>query len=183
MSKALSFLGLTFTLWAALPPVAALAQADRGPDAEAAARAPELPAGHVARYRLTYMTSQTATAIRTATVVSITNQSAATCVTSVDWRFGFGSTTCTTTLSLGPAQTGEHCSRGLPGAIASCNATCSPALTLIEGNAVIGSTNVTGCDRIAVDARIYYTTGATDTAVSAVSNPNIVKRGLGNTGD
>ena len=182
MSKALSFLGLTFTLLAALPPVAALAQADRGPAAQAAA--PELPAGHVPRYRLTYMTSQSLTAIRSATVVSITNQSGATCVTSVDWRFGLGGgAACTTTLSLGPAQTGEHCSRPLPDEIANCNATCSPALTAIEGNAVIGSRNIAGCDRIAVDARIYYTTGATDTAVSAVSHPNIVKRGVGNIGD
>ena len=182
MSKALPFLALTCTLWAALPPVAALAQADdRGPAAEAAA--PQLPAGHVARYRLTYMKSSTTTAIRSATVVSITNQSQGTCVTSVDWRFGFGSATCTTTLSLGRGQTGEHCSRPLPGAIATCNATCSPALDSIEGNAAIGSNNVTDCDRIGVDARLYYTTGTNDTAVSAVSNPNIVKRGLGNNGD
>jgi hypothetical protein len=130
------------------------------------------------------MNSQTTAAARSSTVISITNQSAgATCATSVDWRIGFGGVACTTTLVLGPGQTGEHCSRPLPGAIAVCNATCAPALTNSEGSAIIGSQNITGCNFIAVDGRIYHTTGTADGAVAAITNPHVVRITTGNAGD
>ena len=143
-----------------------------------------LAAGHVARYRLTYMHSQTGAANRSATVISITNQNAAgNCSTSVDWRIGFGGVACTTVLTLGPGQTGEHCSRPLPNTIVSCNATCAPALIFTEGNAVIGSQNTTACSRIAVDGRLYHTTGSTDSGVAATTNLNVVRIGAANAGD
>jgi hypothetical protein len=189
MSKAAWFLLFALTLGGyGFYPTTVLAQPPDQPDQQqvegALDVAPALPAGHVARYRLTYMTSQTTAANRTSTVVSITNQrSSGNCTTSVDWRVGFGGVSCTTTLTLGPGQTGEHCSRPLPNQVAVCNATCSPALTNIEGNAVIGSQNVTGCNLIAVDGRIYHTTGSTDSAVAAVTNPHVVRIGAGNAGD
>lgn len=185
MSKAVWFLLLALTLGGfGLYPTSVLAQApDRG-DVEVTSDATiQLPAGHVARYRLTYMNSQTATANRSSTVISITNQSGRSCVTSVDWRVGFGGVACTTTLLLGPNQSGEHCSRPLPGAVAACNATCAPALTFTEGNAVIGSQNLAGCQLIAVDGRIYHTVGSTDGGVAAVTNPHVVRFGAGNAGD
>ena len=144
---------------------------------------PQLPAGQVARYRVTYMKSNTATANRTSTVVSITNQSGATCSTGVDWRIGFGGTACTTSLTLGPGQTGEHCSRSIPSAVSSCNATCSPGLTFNEGSAIVGSSTTTGCSKIAVSARTYHTTGTDDSAVAAATDAKIVKIGAGNSGD
>jgi len=150
------------------------------------ARAPAasaLPAGHVPRYRVTYLNSQTGAPNRSATVVSITNQSNASCSTSVDWRVGFGGVSCTTTLTLGAGQTGEHCARSVPGAISVCNVTCSPELTSIEGSAVVGSINRGACNKIAVDARVYHTTGNADDAVAAISNPKVVRFGLGNAGD
>ena len=181
MSKvAVLFLSVALTLGGVYSE-AALAQPDRGPGNVAV---PELPAGHVARYRLTYMTSQAnSSGTRTATVISITNHSGVSCSTSVDWRFGFGGVSCTTALTLGPGQTGEHCSRPLPGAIASCNATCAPALNLIEGSAIVGSRNIAGCGLIAVDGRVYTTVGSTDSAVTSATNPHVVRIGAGNAGD
>ena len=79
------------------------ALAQQAPDKPApgarASVAQALPVGHVARYRVTYMSSQTNTANRSATVVSITNQSAGNCSTSVDWRVGLGGW-CAQPLSL-----------------------------------------------------------------------------------
>lgn len=144
---------------------------------------PELPANHFPLYRVTYMSSQTATANRSATVISITNNSFVTCGTSVDWRIGFGGTACTTTLVLGPGQTGEHCTRPLPGAVSACNATCSPTLTNTEGSAIVGIPATSGCANIAVSGRTYYTTGINDTGVAAVTDAKVVKIRNGNIGD
>jgi hypothetical protein len=183
MGKAILFLLLALTLGGyGLNPTAVQAQSPDGSSEDEFG--PSLAVGHVARYRLTYMTSQTTAANRTSTIISITNQrSSGSCQTSVDWRVGFGGVSCTTVLTLGPGQTGEHCSRPLPGQVAVCNATCAPALTNIEGNAVIGSRNISGCNLIAVTGRIYHTTGSTDGAVAATTNPHVVRIGAANAGD
>jgi hypothetical protein len=187
MGKAVWFLLFALTLGGyGLYPTAVLAQPaqpDIGDSGEVSAPVSALPAGHVARYRLTYMTSQTNTANRTSTVISITNHSTVSCSTSVDWRIGLGGLACTTTVTVAPGNTAEHCSRSLPFAVASCQATCSPALTNTEGSAIIGSVNTAGCNLIAVDGRIYHTTGSTDTAVAATTNPHVVRIGAANAGD
>ena len=145
--------------------------------------APALPTGHVARYRVTYMKSNTAaTALRTATVVSITNQSSVSCGTSVDFKVG-SSTVCTTSVTIAPGTTVDHCSRTIPSGITSCNATCSPSLTFDEGHAIVGSSSTTGCEKIAVSARTYYTSSTSDSPVSAVTDAKVVKLGVGNAGD
>jgi hypothetical protein len=144
--------------------------------------APQVPAGQIARYVATYMASLTGSGQRTATVVSITNNSSSTCTTAVDWKVGFGGVSCTTTLILAPGQTGEHCSRSINLGFV-CNATCSPELTAIEGNAIIGSTSGSACAAIAVYARTLYTTGSSDETLNAVADANIVKVGAGNNGD
>lgn len=145
--------------------------------------APELPAGQAALYRITYMSSQTGTANRTSTVISITNNSTVTCGTGVDWRIGLGGIACTTSVLLGPGQTGEHCSRNLPFAVSACNATCSPILTNAEGSAIVGVSTTTGCANIAVSARTYHTTGTGDTGVAAVTDAKVVRIRNGNIGD
>jgi hypothetical protein len=145
--------------------------------------APRLPAGQIQRYIATYMASQTGPSQRTATVISITNNSSSTCATAVDWKVGFGGVSCTTTLVLAPGQTGEHCSRSINSGLAICNATCSPELTAIEGDAIIGSTRGTACAAIAVYARTFYTTGTSDQTLNAVADANIVRVGAGNNGD
>jgi len=139
----------------------------------------------VSRYVATYMSSQTAfeSSPRSLTAVSITNNSSSTCDTSVDWKIGFEGIACTTTLTLGPGETGEHCSRDIRFAITSCNATCSPELTFAEGNAIIGSTKSRSCEAIAVSARTYYTTGTSDETLNAITDAKIVRVGAGNHGD
>jgi hypothetical protein len=58
--------------------------------------------------------------------------------------------------------------------ITTCNTICDPELTFTEGKAIVSSSAPDECSRIAVDARVYYTTGdVTDTGVVAVSNPKI----------
>jgi hypothetical protein len=145
---------------------------------------PPLATGTVGRYIVTYLKSRTDIAQRSATVISITNNSTAVCSTSVDWKVGFGGVSCTTNLSLAPGQTGEHCSRNLSGGgLASCNATCSPEQTFIEGNAIVGSTTGTTCAKIAVYPRTFYTTGSTDQTLNGVADAKLVAVGLGNAGD
>ena len=90
---------------------------------------------------------------------------------------------CTTTLVLGPGQTGEHCSRALPGAVTICNATCAPNLTAYEGSAIVGAANVSTCAALAISARTYHTTGATDTAVAAATDAKVVRINASNVGD
>lgn len=174
-------------------PSDALAQnGSRGPDDNeggfaAESPAPALAPGHVARYRVTYMKSNTAaTALRTATVVSITNQSLVTCGTSVDFKIGFGGTACTTNITLAPGETGDHCSRTIPSGVTTCNATCAPApgLAFAEGSAIVGSSILPSrCSAIAVSARTYYTQSLSDAPVSAITDAKVVRIGAGNAGD
>ena len=147
---------------------------------------PEVPAGQTARYLVTYMKSNTAsTAFRTATVVSVTNQSAVSCSISVDWFAGVGTTiACTTNLAVSPGHTVDFCSRPIPDGVTTCNSTCSPAQTFLEGRARVASTaDLNGaCASIGVEGRVYYLTGTTttDTGIVAVSNSNVVRVSQGN---
>jgi hypothetical protein len=149
--------------------------------------APLVPVGQTARYLATFMKSNTSTAIRSSTVVTVTNQSAGTCGVSVDWFAGLSNAiACTTTASVPAGQTFDFCSRNIPTGVTTCNATCAPApgLTLTEGRArVASSTFPATCNRIGVSARVYYTTGSTDSSVSAITDSKIVRVGVGNSGD
>jgi hypothetical protein len=134
---------------------------------------------HLPRFIAAYMKSRTVDSPRSATVVSITNDSSVTCETSVDWKIGFNGVACTTTLTLAPGDTGDHCSRAIPDALTTCNATCSPELTFDEGNAIIGSASASPCKAIAVSARTYYTTGTSDETLNAITDARIVRVGGG----
>ena len=156
---------------------------DDGGAAGAAAALSPLPTEPlVERYLVTYMKSRT-DAPRSATVVTVTNQATRLCEVKIDWFIGFTPDTpaCTTTATLAPDVTHDFCSRSLLNNITACNSTCDPALTFIEGKALVSSSP---CSRIGVESRVYYTTGENnDTGVSAVSNPNIVRVPEGNRGD
>jgi len=178
-------LGLTVALAGVTPDVARAQVADdvNGHGGVAAALAP----GHVAVFLVPYLKSHSGTADPSATVISISNVGGATaCPTSVDWKIGFGGTSCTTTLTLNGGlpvgDTGEHCSRGVPGDVASCNATCAPALGFIEGKAVIGTTPAC-VNRIAVDARLYHLGANGDVPTNAIADLKVVRLPLGNKGD
>jgi hypothetical protein len=123
-----------------------------------------------------------------ATYISITNASDVQCVSTVEWRDKTGSLVCTTQTDttvdprLIAKGTVTHCSRdfkpvsGTP----KCDKACSlgEGETLpIEGNAtVIGDPNCT--DRIAVDARVYFTAVTSDMmneVILSAHSPKIFK--------
>jgi hypothetical protein len=134
------------------------------------------------RYLVTYMNSQTGDRVRSATVVTVTNQSPDACRVAVSYFKGFApnsSPVCSTSFSIPPDVTVDFCSRNLPGAITVCNSTCSPELTLDEGRAIVSST----CREIGVSGRVYYTSGDDDGEVSSISDSKIVAFGQGNRGD
>jgi hypothetical protein len=131
---------------------------------------------------VTYMKSATGGAIQACTVISITNQSATrSCPTSVDFFFGSGDLACTTTVTIEPGQTWEHCSRNITPGIVFCNASCQPPLTNVEGKAIVRTTE--GCrPKLAVFPRVYYT-NSVDGAVQAIAAVNLVRINKANAGD
>lgn len=136
------------------------------------------------RYLVTFMKSRTTDPIRTATVVSVTNQADYPCQVSVDWFLGFSPTpVCTTTFSVEAGFQTDFCSRKLPEPLTTCNATCDPELTFDEGKAVVRSSARHGCKDIGVSARVYYTRGSADDEVTAISDSKIVRFDEGNRGD
>ena len=141
-------------------------------------------------YRVTFIKSRTTDPIRTATVVSVTNQAPQPCDIAVQWFRGFDpNPACTATTTLGVGFQTDFCSRAIPDPLTSCNVTCTPDLTFHEGSAVVyGSVYCLfggglGDPGLAVSARIYYTTGSTDSAVTAISDSKVVRFGMGNHGD
>ena len=136
------------------------------------------------RYLVTFIKSRTTDPIRTATVVSVTNQAKHTCHIAVDWFRGFDpNAVCTTKIDLDAGFQTDFCSRQIPDPVTSCNATCSPELTFHEGKAVVSSSAEDGCKDIGVSARVYYTQGSADDEVTAVSDSKIVRVNRGNLGD
>ena len=136
------------------------------------------------RYLVTFMKSRTTDPIRTATVVSVTNQAGHTCHIAVDWFRGFDpNPVCTTTFDLDAGFQTDFCSRQIPDPVTSCNATCASELTFHEGKAVVSSSAEDECKNIGVSARVYYTRGDADDEVTAVSDSKIVRVNQGNRGD
>ena len=148
--------------------------------------APEHAQDQVAVFLVGFAGSDTTSAPEVnqqATVVSITNiRTEANCPVSVDWRFGIDGVACTTTSTLDGGNvasdfigtTHDHCTRSLPEAIVLCNAVCSPPLNFYEGKAVVRTTR-TCVNRIAVDARLYYTTGLEDSGVAGIADLKVIR--------
>lgn len=94
--------------------ITALAQEpdDGGGAGVAAASAQHAPGPVVQRYLVTYLKSRT-DAPRSATVVTVTNQSDKPCDVKIDWFTGFVPDTaeCTTTAVVDPGVTHDFCSR------------------------------------------------------------------------
>jgi hypothetical protein len=86
------------------------------------------------------MNSQTSGAIRSATVVSITNQSDKINRVFVSYFKGFTdniSPVCVTSFAIPPDFTVDFSSRNLPGELTVCNAVCNPELVFDEGRAIV----------------------------------------------
>lgn len=133
------------------------------------------------RYLVTYMKSRTS-GIRSATVVSVTNQSSFTCRVAVSYFKGFAnnaSPVCSTSFSISSNFTVDFCSRNLPAPLTTCNSICNPELTFDEGRAIVSST----CREIGVSSRVYYTSRGSDEEISAITDSKVVAFGQGNNGD
>lgn len=152
-------------------------------------------AQEIPRYVVTYIRSQTGEGIRSATVVTVFNQSSNSCVVEVAWFLGItpiGTAPLgTSSESVAPGQALQFCTRSLPDSITKCNSVSSPELNSevhVQGKAIVSSSAESpsaefDCSLLAIEARVYYTTGKGDTAISAISNSKVVFAGEGNLGD
>jgi hypothetical protein len=135
------------------------------------------------RYLVTYMNSQTANnAMRSATVVSVTNQSNFTNRVAVTFFKGFtddSSPVGTATFSIPPQFTVDFASRSLPGELTVTNAVPNPELTFDEGRAIVSSM----WPEIGVSARVYYMAGERDERLHAITDSKVVVYGGANSGD
>lgn len=116
----------------------------------------EATAGHpsVPRYLVTYMHSQTGSAIRSATVVSVTNQSNQTNLVTVSYFKGVtnnASPVGVTSFSIPPDFTVDFSSRNLPSELTQVNSVCNPEFVFDEGRAIVSSRR----PQIGVSSRIY----------------------------
>jgi hypothetical protein len=134
------------------------------------------------RYLVTYMNSQTGGPIRSATVVSITNQSRVINRVFVSFFRGFQDNTTpvgVAAFAIPPDFTVDFASRNLPGEITIVNAIPTPELVFDEGRAVVSSTY----PEIGVSARVVYTRGDNDGELMAITDSKVVVFGKQNIGD
>lgn len=134
------------------------------------------------RYLVTYMSSQTASRQRSATVVSVTNQSERPNVVTVSWFKGFSDNSSpvgVTSFIIPPDYTVDFGSRDLPGDLTVVNSVCNPELVFDEGRALVSSRQ----PEIGVSARVYYTSGDDDEQLNSITDSKVVPFAQGNAGD
>lgn len=135
------------------------------------------------RYLVTYMNSQTSNdAMRSATVVSVTNQSRLVNRVFVTFFKGFtddSSPVGMAAFAIPPQFTVDFASRSLPGELTVTNAISNPELTFDEGRAIVSSM----WPEIGVSARVYYTAGDADERLHTITDAKVVVYGAGNRGD
>jgi hypothetical protein len=140
-----------------------------------------------ARYLVTWFKSDiiSGPSLRTASIVSVTNQSNTNCQITVEFKINGLNTRggCSVSIPTVAGQQVDLCTRSIPPGITSCQRTCAPPLVSAEGNAIVSSENTTGCENIAVSARTVYTSHITDEPVGAITDAKVVKIGQGNNGD
>lgn len=138
---------------------------------------------NVPRYLVTYMNSQTANdRMRSATVVSVTNQSRLINRVFVTFFKGFSddsSPVGTAAFAIPPQFTLDFASRNLPGELTVTNAVPNPELTFDEGRAIVSSM----WPEIGVSARVYYTAGERDETLHAITDSKVVVYSGRNKGD
>jgi hypothetical protein len=143
---------------------------------------PAVGAAGIPRYLVTFMHSQTGGRIRSATVVSVTNQSDQTNIVSVSYFLGFTDNTAPvgmTTFAVPPDFTVDFSSRNLPDELTVCNSVCNPELIFDEGRAIVSSRR----PEIGVSSRIYYTAGDEDTELLSITDSKVVRFAAPNKGD
>jgi len=143
---------------------------------------PALALASVPRYLVTFMKSETAGKIRSATIVSVTNQSRRPNVVTVTYFKGFVDNTSpsgSSTFTIPPDFTVDFASRTLPNELTVVNSVPSPELTFDEGRAIVSSRQ----PEIGVSARVYYTAGERDEELLSITDSGVVVFGAGNHGD
>jgi hypothetical protein len=134
------------------------------------------------RYVVAFAKTEINTPIRSATVVTVTNNADVSCLVAIDWFDKLNSSSLCSNGAVVPAgQTMSFCSRALPSQIADCSSACS--VTSADGRASVNSRAIAACGKIAVDARVYYTAGGADAILTAISDPKIVRAGSANSGE
>lgn len=136
----------------------------------------------VPRYLVTYMNSQTGGAIRSATVVSVTNQSKLINRVFVSYFKGFSandSAVGMTALAVPPDFTVDFCTRNIPIELTACNSVADPELVFDEGRAIVSSMY----PEIGVSSRVYYTADERDSELLAITDSKVVVFGAANSGD
>jgi hypothetical protein len=143
---------------------------------------PGLALASVPRYLVTFMKSETAGRIRSATIVSVTNQSRRPNVVTVTYFKGFVDNTSpsgSSTFVIPPDFTVDFASRDLPSELTVVNSVPNPQLTFDEGRAIVSSRQ----PEIGVSARVYYTSGERDEELLSITDSGVVVFGAGNHGD
>lgn len=135
----------------------------------------------IPRFLVTYMLSVTGT-IRSSTVVSVTNRAEVPITVVVRWYKGFTDDAFpvgTTSFVIAPDYTVDFGSRPIPFELTTVNSVCSPALVFDEGRAVVSSSS----PKIGVSSRVYYTAGANDAQLLAITDSKVVQYATGNAGE
>lgn len=180
------YLSLAVAAAFATAPLGAIAQDQDNRSGSKAELAPQIVVPPMLpRYLVTYFKSNTSPVVlRTASIVSITNQSLVSCSVGVQWRAGGTLASCGATLAIPPGGQVDFCTRPIAFGTTICNSTCPGAgLTLHEGNAIVASSSTAACANIAISARTVYTTTTTDFPISAITDAKVVRFGTGNIGD
>ena len=142
----------------------------------------ELALHNTPRYLVTYMKSRTGGRVRSATVVTVTNQSRWHNRVWVSYFKGLtdnSSPVCVSAFAIPPEFTIDFCSRTMPSELTTCNSTCASELLFDEGRAIVSSTY----PELGVSARVYYTSGDQDSELLAITDSKVVAFGKGNNGD
>ena len=128
------------------------------------------------------MKSVTAFRIRSATVVTVTNQASRPNLVSVSYFLGFTDNTSpvgVTSFVIPPDFTVDFATRNLPDALTATNSVPNPELTFDEGRAIVSSR----LPQIGVSSRIYYTAGDGEEELLAITDSKVVRFGQANNGD
>jgi hypothetical protein len=136
----------------------------------------------VARYLVTYMNSQTGGRVRSATVVTVTNQSPRPNPVTVSWFKGFTNNNApigVSSMVIPPDFTVDFATRDLPSELTVVNSVPNPALVFDEGRGIVSSR----LPEIGVSARVYYTAGDGDEELLAITDSKVVLFGKENLGD
>ena len=136
----------------------------------------------VARYLVTYMTSQTGGRVRSSTIVTVTNQSMRPNVVTVSWFKGLtdnSSPVGVSSLVIPPDFTVDFGTRDLPSELTLVNSLPNPQLVFDEGRGIVSSRS----PEIGVSARVYYTSGDGDEQLLSITDSKVVLFSKENLGD